>query len=119
MREKTVMRAYFEGLFHDGAKESLENTFLPFYCIGGAGTHYPVMDDQGNPLYPSEMRLPRRILGLLPIPETDSNLQSAQDDYQQYFETFGFGGQWFDCRDVEGFLKERKLSIIQTFTSFV
>lgn len=76
MREKTVMRACFEGLLHAGANKSLENTFLPFYCIGGAGTHYPVMDDQGNPLYPWEMRLPRRILGLLPIPNQPKMITS-------------------------------------------
>jgi hypothetical protein len=28
-----------------------------------------------------------------------------------YLELCGFGGQWFDCRDVEGYLREKGVDL--------
>ncbi|PGH27188.1 hypothetical protein AJ80_01145 [Polytolypa hystricis UAMH7299] len=74
---------------------------LPSYCNGGAGTHYPALDGLGNPIYPHKMRLPRRVLGLLPMTDLDDDARPGCEP-ERYLEIFGLGGQWFDCQDVEG-----------------
>ncbi|KGQ01975.1 hypothetical protein PAAG_11147 [Paracoccidioides lutzii Pb01] len=93
IRERTKMGQCFERLINVSVNDLLEVASLPFYCIQGAGTHYPCVGYEGNPRYPVKMRLPGRILGLLPMPETGSDSQSTQDGSQQYLEIFGFGGQ--------------------------
>jgi hypothetical protein len=109
-REKTY--PYFKRLVTGGIGDELELPGLPFYCIGGAGTHYPPKDEFGNAIYPSNRRMPRRILGSTAIAERflDGDTDFNQ---QKVLETFGLGGQWFDCRDVEGYLSERGVSMKQ------
>lgn len=103
IQNKAKMYPYFKRLVMTGSGESLEIQALPFYCIGGAGTHYPVLDDMGNPIYPPKMRLPKRLLGVLPVVTSASDV-GANWDTDRLLEVCGFGGQWFDCRDVEGYL---------------
>lgn len=70
IQDKAKMYPFFRRFISGGVNDPLELSTLPFYCIGGAGTHYPIRDNLGNPVYPSKMRLPRRALGLYrwPIP---------------------------------------------------
>lgn len=49
---KKRMRARFQELLKRKAGESLENWNVPFFRIGGAGTHFPRYDDQGTAIYP-------------------------------------------------------------------
>ncbi|KAJ5188978.1 hypothetical protein N7491_005300 [Penicillium cf. griseofulvum] len=105
-RDRAKMHPYFRDLVTSGREGSLEISTLPFYCIGGAGTHYATKDEQGNPIYPPKMRLPRRILGSLPVPGIPGDPISTHQA-QSNLELCGFGGQWFDCRDVEGYLREQ------------
>ncbi|KAF4761834.1 hypothetical protein HAV15_005977 [Penicillium sp. str.  len=109
-RDRAKMYPYFRDLVTSERGSSLEISALPFYCIGGAGTHYATKDEKGNPIYPPKMRLPRRILGTLPmpgIPDDPNYVQQAQSN----LELCGFGGQWFDCRDVEGYLREKGVDL--------
>lgn len=106
IQNKAKMYPYFKRLIMAGSEESLEIQALPFYCIGGAGTHYPVLDDMGSPIYPPKMRLPKRLLGVLPVVRCASDVESNWDT-DRLLEVCGFGGQWFDCRDVEGYLSAR------------
>lgn len=106
IQNKAKMYPYFKRLVMAGSEESLEIQALPFYCIGGAGTHYPVLDDMGSPIYPPKMRLPKRLLGVLPVVRCASDVESNWDT-DRLLEACGFGGQWFDCRDVEGYLGAR------------
>lgn len=110
IRDKAKMYPFFRRLVSGGVEDPLELSTLPFYCIGGAGTHYPINDDLGNPVYPSNMRLPRRVLGLLPMAEIINEAGPAQDS-QRHLEIFGLGGQWFDCRDVEGYLRDQGVNL--------
>lgn len=105
MKDKERMYPYFKGLVGANINGNLEISSLPFYCVGGAGTHYPTQDALGNPIYPANMRLPKRILGLFPLEKTGNNSFSDLD-VQRRLEICGFGGEWFDCRDVEGYLRE-------------
>lgn len=110
-REKTS--PYFRELVTGGIRDRLELPNLPFYCVGGAGTHYPPRDDQGNPMYPSNMRLPRRILGCMPLAGYASP-DDATPDQQYLLEMFGLSGQWFDCHDVGEYLRARGVCIEQS-----
>lgn len=106
IQNKAKMYPYFKRLVMAGSKESLEIQALPFYCIGGAGTHYPILDDMGSPIYPPKMRLPKRLLGVLPVVRSASDI-GLNWDTGRLLEVCGFGGLWFDCRDVEGYLSSR------------
>ncbi|KAK2781129.1 hypothetical protein FQN52_001776 [Onygenales sp. PD_12] len=110
IQNKERMYPYFKQLITSGADDPLELYTLPFYCIGGAGTHYPSTDYLGNPVYPSKMRLPRRRLGLFPFSESESGPGIGVSD-EERLEVFGLGGAWFDCRDVEGYLKEQGVDV--------
>ncbi|KAJ5163901.1 uncharacterized protein N7500_005731 [Penicillium coprophilum] len=109
-RDRAKMHPYFRDLVTSGRDSSLEISTLPFYGIGGAGTHYATKDYEGNPIYPPKMRLPRRILGTLPMPGTPGDSNSDRQT-QSNLELCGFGGQWFDCRDVEGYLREQGVDL--------
>lgn len=99
VRDPDKTQPRFRQLLLGGCTDSLEVPGLPFYSIGGAGTHFPDVDGEGNAVYPANSRMPRRILGLLPWAELGT--KGGGDT----LEVFGLGGDWFDCRDVEGYLK--------------
>ncbi|PKX99841.1 hypothetical protein P168DRAFT_293871 [Aspergillus campestris IBT 28561] len=101
LRNRSKMYPYFRRLVCADTDNPLEVPTLPFYCIGGAGTHYPARDTAGNPIYPPKMRLPRRIL----------SVGVGVDGAQRRLEACGLDGRWFDCRDVEGFLRERGVQV--------
>ncbi|CAP81015.1 Pc12g13880 [Penicillium rubens Wisconsin 54-1255] len=109
-RDRVKMYPYFRDLVTSERGSSLEIPTLPFYCIGGAGTHYATKDEKGNPIYPSKMRHPRRILGTLPMSWSPGDPNSVYQA-QSHLELCGFGGQWFDCRDVEGYLREKGVDL--------
>lgn len=111
-RERAKMYPFFKNLVTSSRGHSLEIPALPFYSIGGAGTHYPAKDQAGSPIYPPKMRAPRRILGILPMAGDPGDSSSAhQYQSQSHLECCGFGGEWFDCRDVEGYLREKGVDI--------
>jgi hypothetical protein len=96
-----------------GCTDSLELFGLPFYDVGGAGTHFPDVDAEGNPIYPVNRRMPRRILGIVAgavvgVGARDGN---DRDEREQALVAYGLGGEWFDCRDVEGYLKEEGVDV--------
>jgi hypothetical protein len=99
VRDPDKTQPRFRQLLLGGCTDSLEVPGLPFYSIGGAGTHFPDVDGEGNAVYPANSRMPRRILGLLPWAELGT--KGGGDP----LEVFGLGGDWFDCLDVEGYLK--------------
>lgn len=110
-RERAKMYPYFKDLVTSDREHSLEISALPFYTIGGAGTHYPDTNEAGDPKYPPNMRLPRRILGILRTCEEPRDSNDANESQQSHLELCGFGGDWFDCRDVEGYLRENGVNI--------
>ncbi|KAJ5362355.1 hypothetical protein N7541_003199 [Penicillium brevicompactum] len=110
-RERAKMYPYFKELVTSNRGHSLEISSLPFYTIGGAGTHYADIDDAGNPMYPPNSRVPRRILGILPMSTEGDPQNDISQTQQAQLELCGFGGDWFDCRDVEGYLKARGVQL--------
>ncbi|EED14610.1 hypothetical protein TSTA_040890 [Talaromyces stipitatus ATCC 10500] len=113
MRDKKKMYPYFHRLVTGGAQDALELPSLPFYCVGGAGTHYPRTDDSGRQIYPSNMRLPRRVLGTLPI-ITSVESDDPGEDARRLLKLFDLGGEYFDCNDIEGYLRARGVDLNQS-----
>ncbi|RAK81885.1 uncharacterized protein BO72DRAFT_420727 [Aspergillus fijiensis CBS 313.89] len=110
IQDKAKMQPRFEQLLRGGSESPLEVPGLPFYGVGGAGTHYPDKDEFGIPMHPKNMRLPRRVLGILPSSGRGDELTSV-DDRARLLEICGLGGQWFDSRDVEGYLKQHGVDL--------
>lgn len=110
IQDRTQMYPYFRKLVSAGAKEALEIPNIPLYSIGGVGTHYPRKDSLGNPIYPSNTRTPKRVLGLFQ-PLGGMGEVGQELDHQSFLELCGYGGEWFDCRDVEGYLREQGVDL--------
>ncbi|KIM94330.1 hypothetical protein OIDMADRAFT_135958, partial [Oidiodendron maius Zn] len=113
IRDKDRMSPYFQKLVQAGEAEPLEIDCLPFYSIGGAGTHYRRTDEFGLPIYPHNCRLPKRLLGIPPSIKSACK-NTTSDEYQNHLRLFGLDGEWFDCQDVEGYLKHMGVALDQS-----
>ncbi|KJK67429.1 hypothetical protein P875_00117200 [Aspergillus parasiticus SU-1] len=107
VRQEDKMARCLSSLLSTGPKEPLERPKVPFYCIGGAGTHYPQMQPDGKPLYPENMRLPGRVLGSIPGSAQEMDNKSSSEKRQELLKLYGLDGTWLDCRDVQGYLEEK------------
>lgn len=94
----------FQEILKRGAGESLENWNVPFFRVGGAGTHYPRLDDQGKPMYPPNMHSPAKAFG--PAPSVVVETPRDEKAVAKMLEAVGFDGEWFDSHDVEQYLRE-------------
>ncbi|KAJ0420681.1 thioesterase-like superfamily-domain-containing protein [Aspergillus carlsbadensis] len=109
VRDPSKTEPRFRQLLTGGHGDSLELLGLPFYGVGGAGTHFPDVDEEGMPIFPVNRRMPRRILGIVPDAElTDGG---GMDEREQALVAYGLGGEWFDCRDVEGYLRANGVDV--------
>lgn len=81
-----------------GCTDPLEVPGLPFYGVGGAGTHFQGADGD----VPRNRRMPGRVLGVMDTSKSRGDV----------LEVYGLGGTWFDCRDVEGFLESMGVDVI-------
>ncbi|KAF4244278.1 hypothetical protein CNMCM8980_007215 [Aspergillus fumigatiaffinis] len=99
VRDRGKTQPRFRQLLMGGRTDPLEVPGLPFYTVGGAGTHFPDVNEEGNAIYPANSRMPRRVLGILPWPELETK------GSEEALEAYGLGGEWFDSRDVEGYLR--------------
>lgn len=102
-RKRMLQR--FQTLLKRRAGESLENFNVPFFRIGGAGTHFPRRDDQGKPIYPPNLLSPARAFG--PLPYVPIETPRAGKSTEEILEDIGFGGDWYDAHDVEEYLKTK------------
>ena len=102
-RKRMLQR--FQDMLKRKAGESLENWNAPFFHIGGAGTHFPHRDDDGNPVYPPNIVSPAKAFG--PQPYFEVETPRRETSMQEVLENIGFGGIWFDSHDVEEYLKTK------------
>lgn len=91
----------FRQLVRAGLGEKLEFTNQSFYCIGGAASHYPHFDSDGNRHSPPNVRMPKRLIGL------HAHVDITEEMYKERLALYGFHGEWFDCQDVYGYLREK------------
>jgi hypothetical protein len=103
------MLARFQELLKRKAGESLENWNVPFFHVGGAGTHFPRLDEQGRPIYPPNIFSPAKAFGPLAIPTAE--MPRDETTIEQLLESIGFGGVWFDSHDVEGYLRTKGIHL--------
>ncbi|KAI1959397.1 hypothetical protein LOZ58_004669 [Ophidiomyces ophidiicola] len=99
----------FRSILDRKAGESLEVWSKPFFYIGNAGMHYPRQDEFGNVIFPPNMHPPERAFG----PFAFNNVEKPHQckSVEELVDANGFGGDWFDCRDVEGYLIEKGIVI--------
>lgn len=102
-RKRMLQR--FQEMLKRRAGESLENWSVPFFRIGGAGTHFPRRDEEGKPVYPPNMVSPAKAFGPQPWIEVETPRLEATT--QEMLENIGFGGEWYDSHDVEEYLKTK------------
>jgi hypothetical protein len=105
IRDKSQMRPAFQQLIKRGTEESLEVDCVPFYGIGGAGTHYPRFDHEGSLVTPSNIRLPKRIIGI--TRQASSAEHFDEDSYQEHLSRLGYGGTWFDSYEVGCYAQQK------------
>ncbi|OAL70893.1 hypothetical protein A7D00_4555 [Trichophyton violaceum] len=98
----------FTTLLRRTANEPLEFIEKPHFCLGGAGMHYPRRDGLGNSMFPPNMQSLDRVLGTL-LSQMGENEQFST--VQEFIEKMGLGGTWFDCHDVEGYLKTKGIHL--------
>ncbi|KPI42419.1 uncharacterized protein AB675_9527 [Cyphellophora attinorum] len=104
--------ARFQSVLRRKAGEALENFNVPFYHIGGAGTHFPRRDSSGNKVFPPNLADPDTVMqkpqfeparaawALMETPRFEATTE-------EMLEKLGYGGLWFDSHDVEEYLKTK------------
>ena len=110
------MLVRFQELLKRKAGESLENWNVPFFRVGGAGTHFPRRDENGEPIYPPNMHAPSSVFR--PLRWLEPETPRAEDTTEKMLEAIGYGGEWFDSHDVEEYLKSKGIFLDGT-SSFV
>lgn len=111
-----VQRNYLRVL-RAGVDECLEGRVLPFYTIGGAGMHYPRRDAAGQPVYPQNMREPKRILDRAVEAMLGRGGDAISGKQQRQLQTLGFEGEWFDCHDVQEYLDSLGITLDGSISS--
>lgn len=93
-----------KGLLEGGLEEAPETWGMPFFLLGGAGTHYPRRDHTGRPVLPPNALPVSKFIGAFLHQTTEP--QSFLCDHD-LLSNLGLDGEWLDSYDVEGYLKEK------------
>lgn len=99
----------FYTLLQSKAGEPLEYWHKPFFYVGRAGMHYPRRDESGYEIFPPNMHPPERAFG--PFPFHAAENPHPYKNVNEMIEAIGYGGDWFDCHDVEGYLLEKGIRL--------
>ncbi|KAJ5938675.1 hypothetical protein N7466_001809 [Penicillium verhagenii] len=98
----------------------LEGTKLPFYVLGGAGTHFP----RAESAMPGNVRRPGKILRRFAWILRRGGIRDWDEDWsgdaeperpeisspmsvEDRLRSLDLDGDWFDCYDVQGYLEHR------------
>lgn len=119
------IRRSYRRVLHAEIGGPLEVDKLPFYKLGGAGTHYPRIGVDGEPIYPEKLRRPGKILRRMTRILQRGGIQDWDEDWSGNVEprigeedgmamsdvdrlrALDLDGEWFDCHDVQGYLEDR------------
>lgn len=99
-----------------GYDEHLDNTYIPFKRLGGAGTHFRTNSETGGALSPAKEPLFVRSFG--PDPNLMVETPRNERDFMQLVDAIGYGGEWFDSDDIERYLKSKGI-FLNGYTTFV
>ncbi|KAL9115993.1 MAG: hypothetical protein Q9227_000361 [Pyrenula ochraceoflavens] len=98
----------FQELLRKTTSESLENFDVPFIHVGGAGLHFPRIDQDGRKIYPPNMISPSDVQVYRgPLNTAIAETPRAERSVEQLLDAIGFGGTWFDANDVESYLQSK------------
>jgi hypothetical protein len=112
------LRDRFKILLSRGTDEDLDAYETPFIHLGGAGTHYPPKDAQGNVIpLPNSWNL-KSVGPLHPKLIRAENTIDPSRSHDLEVDLTGFEGEWFDSNDVQGYLAEKKGCHINPRDSF-
>jgi hypothetical protein len=112
------LHARFKMMLSRSVNEDLEFWETHFIHLGGAGTHYPRKDTNGN-VVPKKNNWTVRQIG--PIEKRMAHLENATDGRWEALSDMdlsGFEGEWFDAWDVQGYLEERYGCRLEPKSSF-
>jgi hypothetical protein len=101
------LRTRFKMMLSRSINEDLDFWETPFIHLGGAGTHYPRKDANGN-VMPKRNTWTVRQMG--PLEKRVVRVENVADgrwEYIQNMDLSAFDGEWFDAYDVQGYLEER------------
>jgi hypothetical protein len=93
-----------KGILEGGLDEAPELWDMPFFLLGGAGTHYPRRDRTGKPILPPNTLPMSKLIGAFVRQRTEP--QFFQNDHDLLAD-LGLKGEWLDSHDVEGYLEEK------------
>jgi hypothetical protein len=104
---REAVEARLKRLLSSTANDSLQEWKAPFVHVGGAGTFYPMHDNDVN-----EEMMPKFRTGFSMGPFSPS-VAPLQEKIQggMRLDLPGYEGEWFDPNDVEGYLRGRGLEI--------
>ncbi|KAJ5747649.1 uncharacterized protein N7511_009345 [Penicillium nucicola] len=125
------IRRSFRRALHSEIGSTLEFTKLPFYTLGGAGTHFPRKDRDGMPISPDNSRRPGKILRRMVRILERGGIQDWDEDWSgdrepgitgpgqrpldmdrdERIRSLDLDGEWFDCHDIQGYLESRGLTL--------
>jgi hypothetical protein len=100
------LRTRFKMLLSRNVNEDLDFWETPFIHLGGAGTHYPRKDANGNIIAKKNLWTIRQIG---PLEKRMVRLENVADGRWQELHDIdltAFEGEWFDAHDVQGYLEE-------------
>jgi hypothetical protein len=117
------IRRNFRRTLQSEIGSSLEFVKMPYYTLGGAGKHFPLVKN-GKPVFPVNIRRPGKILRRMERILERGGIGNWVEDWSGDREPVGVGvdvvmgdeerirsldldGQWFDCHDVQGYLEFR------------
>jgi hypothetical protein len=106
-QDRDAIKARISKILEQPAKSSLQNWKAPWTNIGGAGTFYPLPQDNVD-----EDLMPKIRPGYSMGPHT-SRVTEVEDmlDENLYCNKPGLEGEFFDSNDVEQYLRSRGLEI--------
>jgi hypothetical protein len=112
------LRTRFKRMLSLHANEDFDLWETPFIHLGGAGTHYPRKDINGN-------IMPRRntwtIKPMGPLEKRVVRMENVTDGRWEFINNMdlsAFDGEWFDAYDVQGYLEEKWGCRIHSKSSF-
>lgn len=102
--DRTRMVAFFQAAMHAKVGQSRLDEWreVPFFYLGGAGSHYPRSPSKNPPLELHPLRYNR-------WETVQDPLSRVPPEFKQELD-----GEWFDIQDLEGFLREQN---VQFFVS--
>jgi hypothetical protein len=101
------LREGIKTMLSRSVNEELDFWEAPLIHLGGAGTHYPRKDANGN-VIPKKNNWTVTQVG--PLEKRIVRMDNVNDGRWEYIpdiDLSGFDGEWFDAYDVEGYLEEK------------